>query len=224
MTVRDYEPPEERLMLASYGKGQKRCIIRREDGKILATGSPAAVARTAEALGFHDYEPSDKPSPKRRKSVSTSCSTASLEYAWLRTEICISNRAGAKLLPTISHPLAASRLVHGIYDLVNEHREVMLVLAVDNQLRPLGLHVVAAGGINEVSPGSTGGILRPVLLLQATGFFLFHNHPSGNLTPSADDERLTARVKDAAQVVGLKFLDHVILTADPESYYSFFAQ
>lgn len=217
----NYETPEERLMLASYGKGQKRCIIRREDGKILATGSPAAVARTAEALGFHDYETSDKPSPKRRKSTSTSCSSASLEYAWLRTELCISNKAGKAGMPTITDPAAASTLLHSIYDLPNESREVILVLAVDNQNRPLGMHVVAAGGIKSVAV-EPGSILRPVLLLQATGFFLFHNHPSGNLTPSADDERLTERVKEAAAVVDVKFLDHIILTADPDKFYSFF--
>ncbi|MBU1767909.1 MAG: JAB domain-containing protein [Candidatus Omnitrophica bacterium] len=218
--MRDYEPAEERLFLASYGT-KKKCIIRREDGRVLATGSPAAVARTAKALGLGDYEPGDKPSPKRKKSVHTSCSSASLEYTWLRTEICISNKTGTHL-PAILGPDAASRTVHGIYDLVNEHREVILVLAVDNQLRPLGLHVVATGGLTSVGVDA-GSILRPVLLLQATGFFLFHNHPSSSLTPSADDERLTERVKDAAQVVGLRFLDHVILTADPARFFSFFA-
>ena len=57
------------------------------------------------------------------------------------------------------------------------------------------------------------------LFAVAAAIVLFHNHPSGDPRPSADDVALTARLVDAGQVVGIDVLDHLIL-AD-QRYYSF---
>lgn len=46
-----------------------------------------------------------------------------------------------------------------------------------------------------------------------------HFHPSGNITPSRDDVNLTIKVKDAATIMDIKFLDHIIMGYD--NYYSF---
>jgi len=46
-----------------------------------------------------------------------------------------------------------------------------------------------------------------------------HNHPSGNLKPSRQDEALTQKIKQAGELLDIKLLDHVIVTN--ESYYSF---
>lgn len=48
---------------------------------------------------------------------------------------------------------------------------------------------------------------------------LSHNHPSGNLKPSRQDEELTQKIKHAGQLLEIKVLDHVIVTS--EAYYSF---
>jgi DNA repair protein RadC len=50
------------------------------------------------------------------------------------------------------------------------------------------------------------------LVLRPQGFFLFHNHPSGVLHPSVEDEDLTDRVAKVCQQLGLQFLGHAILT------------
>ena len=56
-------------------------------------------------------------------------------------------------------------------------------------------------------------ILKECLLRGAAGVALFHTHPSGNPTPSAEDWRFTKRMKEAADVMGVELLDHLVLGA-----------
>lgn len=62
-------------------------------------------------------------------------------------------------------------------------------------------------------------ILREALLKRATSMILSHNHPSGNVRPSADDDRLTQALFQAAKVMNIRMLDHVIVTDG--AYYSY---
>src|ERR1700687_4984495 len=56
-------------------------------------------------------------------------------------------------------------------------------------------------------------ILKRALLCNAVGFILYHNHPSGDPTPSREDREFTRRVRVAAEAVGLRLLDHVVVGA-----------
>lgn len=80
----------------------------------------------------------------------------------------------------------------------------------------------AGGAIRRVTALTDGGtdqsllpvrdVLKTVLIAGGTAFAVAHNHPSGSLLPSKDDLIATARLREAAVTVGLRFLDHVILT------------
>lgn len=215
----EYDTPEERLYLAEYGK-KKRAIMRRTDGALLATGSPEAIARTAEALGL-DYERAEG-GPEAGAGKCAKCSTTRLKYAWLRAEVCLKTHLKEKL-PPVTNPATLADIVHEVYDFKNAPGEVICVLAVDTKNVPLGLQVVAQGGIKEVATAASD-ILRPVMLLQAPSFFLIHNHPSGSLDPSTSDEELTEKVSHLAKEMGLKCLDHIIVTPTRGDYYSFVAR
>lgn len=54
-------------------------------------------------------------------------------------------------------------------------------------------------------------ILKECLLRGASGVLLFHTHPSGDPTPSAEDETFTAKMAEAARVIGIRLLDHLVL-------------
>ena len=81
----------------------------------------------------------------------------------------------------------------------------------------------------EKFPLSKGGItgtlvdirlaLKKALELGATALILTHNHPSGNLNPSASDKQLTQKLKTAGESLDIKVLDHIIITE--KSYFSF---
>lgn len=79
-----------------------------------------------------------------------------------------------------------------------------------------------SGGIRRVAPLTEGGtdrslipireVMSAVLAVGGTSFAVAHNHPSGTLLPSPQDTEATARLREAAVTVGLRFLDHVIVT------------
>lgn len=100
----------------------------------------------------------------------------------------------------------------------NRVNEVFLVIAVNSRHRPLAWSVIATGTPTFciVSPAD---VLRYVLKSGAIGFFIAHNHPSGDPEPSASDIDLTKGIADGAKVVGLKLIDHVVI--GDEMHWSF---
>lgn len=55
-------------------------------------------------------------------------------------------------------------------------------------------------------------LYRAVLECRATAIIVFHNHPSGTLTPSMQDDSLTKRIKEAGKLLDVRVLDHIIIT------------
>lgn len=62
-------------------------------------------------------------------------------------------------------------------------------------------------------------IAKEAILSNATSVALVHNHPSGNLQPSRDDDNLTRRVRDGLQTLQIRLIDHVIISN--EGYFSY---
>lgn len=62
-------------------------------------------------------------------------------------------------------------------------------------------------------------IMKSALEKLASSIVLCHNHPSGNLEPSAEDKKITQKVADAAKLLDIKLLDHLIIALD--KYFSF---
>lgn len=88
--------------------------------------------------------------------------------------------------------------------------EYAYMIAYDIKMRPLGVFEISHGSVNYtiVNPRD---ILISALLCGASSFILIHNHPSGDCSPSADDQKLTQRVKDAGALVGIPLMDHIII-------------
>ena len=55
-------------------------------------------------------------------------------------------------------------------------------------------------------------ILREALLKRATSMILCHNHPSGNIRPSQDDDRLTHALLESRRTMNIRLLDHVVVS------------
>ncbi len=80
-------------------------------------------------------------------------------------------------------------------------------------------------GIRKISEGGIAGTLVDVRILfsialtgLACSIICLHNHPSGNLTPSDADVRLTRKIREAGTILDIKLVDHLIIT--PDGYYS----
>lgn len=91
------------------------------------------------------------------------------------------------------------------------HEESWLAL-VDAQNRLISWERLRHGSVSSVSM-EPRDVLEAALLHKASGIILVHNHPGGNPDPSRADLKLTAEIKNLAPHLGLRFLDHVIVTA-----------
>lgn len=94
--------------------------------------------------------------------------------------------------------------------LARERREKVLVLVADAGNRVLRLVPVATGSL-DACPIPVREVLHAVLRYDGRAFALAHNHPSGDPTPSGQDREATEAVRRAADAVGLRFLDHVVV-------------
>ena len=115
-----------------------------------------------------------------------------------------------------------------IYELVapglrNQHREILQVVLVNTRHNLIKIEDISVGTINE-SLAHPREILRPAITHSAYAMVLIHNHPSGDPSPSQADRQLTRRICEAAEVVGIKVLDHLIIgqpSDEHEAYFSF---
>jgi len=90
------------------------------------------------------------------------------------------------------------------------------------------LHLLASVDISEGTVSETLAhpreILHPVVNRNAYAFFLMHNHPSGDPQPSRADVQLTSRLREASELMQIRFIDHVIIgtpAAGRSPYFSF---
>jgi DNA repair protein RadC len=95
----------------------------------------------------------------------------------------------------------------------DEPQEIVLCLHLDRRHRLRGYHEVARGGIASAQVDMQI-LFGAVLLTAAPAFALAHNHPSDEATPSPDDMALTRRVARAADLLGVEFVDHLIVTSN----------
>ena len=96
--------------------------------------------------------------------------------------------------------------------------EEFWILLMNQNYRLIKKLRIAHGGISEVSV-DIRIIIREAVLCNATILAVCHNHPSGNLRPSRNDDNLTKSIQQACNVMRIKFLDHVIITDG--CYYSY---
>lgn len=89
-------------------------------------------------------------------------------------------------------------------------REEFLVVPLDGKNRALGFHVVSVGTLTAslVHPRE---VFKAAILANAAAIVVVHNHPSGDPTPSAEDQAITERLKQAGALLGIRLLDHVVI-------------
>lgn len=89
-------------------------------------------------------------------------------------------------------------------------RESLRVILLDTKLRLVLTEEIALGSINECV-AHPREIFRPAIIHSAYAVVLVHNHPSGDPQPSAADRRLTTSLREAASLLQINLIDHLIL-------------
>ena len=127
-------------------------------------------------------------------------------------ELVYHTKQDLRTVPKINSSDEAAQILHNIWnpDTI-EMQEEGKVLLLNRCSRILGVYSAFKGG-------TTGCVIdiklvfAAALKANASGIIFAHNHPSGNKNPSNADNKLTQKIHDAAKVLDIEFLDHLIIT------------
>lgn len=135
-------------------------------------------------------------------------------------------KAALELGKRLYQELSSARITLGKPESVFEYchdmrffeKEVLRVIIVDSKLFVV-FHRDITQGTNNQTLFHPTDIFRIAVRSNAVALILVHNHPSGDPTPSEEDKRATQLIFDAANILGIRLIDHLIVGR--ESYYSF---
>ena len=92
------------------------------------------------------------------------------------------------------------------------------VLLLNNSNRVIDHTLIGSGGFTATYV-DIRMVVREALVKRATAIAICHNHPSGNIKPSREDDKLTDSIAQACRLMNIRLLDHIVLTDG--SYYSY---
>ena len=98
-------------------------------------------------------------------------------------------------------------------ELINMDREMMLSILLTPQNILIGVETVCIGSV-QFCAFTAGDVFKGALLANAVSIVLCHNHPSGSLSPSQEDLKVTQLMTEAGKILGIKVLDHIIVTQE----------
>lgn len=135
-----------------------------------------------------------------------------------RRELKISWKIGEKIDDVDGY--SATKAVRGPADLIpylaplaGEVQEVLVIVAVDARMRVIGHAEVTRGNAYSTTMPKAE-TLRAAIMSGGVAFFVAHNHPSGDTTPSEEDKAASRELYKAAPLVGLSMLDSLIVGVD----------
>lgn len=99
-----------------------------------------------------------------------------------------------------------------------QKQEHFICITLNGAHEVINLLVISVGSLNKsiIHPRE---VFSPAIADRAAAIVVAHNHPSGNIEPSADDFECTKRILDASKILGIPVLDHLIISK--YGYYSF---
>lgn len=112
--------------------------------------------------------------------------------------------------PVIASPQDAAALLLPLMQHLD--REHFRVVMLNSQNRVLGIELVSIGGLRECM-AHPREVFKAPIRRSANAVILAHNHPSGDPTPSPEDEALTRRLVQAGHLLGIEVLDHLVIGA-----------
>jgi DNA repair protein RadC len=114
--------------------------------------------------------------------------------------------------PAIRDPETAYRLLRPIMTAATsgDAQECFMVILLDTKNKVIGSPVECLRGLLDTCPVHPREVMREAVRNSAASIILAHNHPSGDPTPSKEDCDITRRLVEAAKILGIRIVDHVI--------------
>ena len=103
---------------------------------------------------------------------------------------------------------------------LDEQDEIVMMLCLDNKRAVICCREMGRGVVNCVD-ANIRRMVETALKVKTTTVIIAHNHPSGNVSPSPEDEKVTENIKKISEMMGIIFCDHIIIGS---GYFSFLEQ
>ncbi len=126
----------------------------------------------------------------------------------------LGGRPGERL--KIKNPGQAAEFIRSRFSLGK--REVFGAIFLNQASFVIRAEIIHTGG-RKSSTVDVGFLMKRALEVGATRLIVFHNHPSGNPEPSPEDRKLTHKIEEAARLLDMELLDHIIIGGD--KFFSF---
>ncbi len=114
----------------------------------------------------------------------------------------------------ISNPIDIFNITNQIR---NQKQEHLVVISLDSRAKVIGNDIIYIGSVDEITIHPRE-IFNIAIKKLATNIILVHNHPSGDVRPSAADIDATNRILEISNIIGIKMIDHIIVSS--HHYYS----
>ena len=168
---------------------------------------PEEFQTLAEALGLPEIpKPQPKPQPQPQPYK-----IPEVKLSYVRDLECG--------YPVLKGSQEVAEFLLSVWDpeTIDYHESIKAIL-LNNRNKVLGIITISEGSATA-SVFDVKKFLTAALLMNAQSVIMAHNHPSGNLIPSPSDDGITRSAKNGLEAVGMRLLDHVIITSS--GYYSY---
>ena len=118
----------------------------------------------------------------------------------------------------LSSPGIICDLMQEKYKLQEKADEYVYMICFNQKMKVLGIFEISHG-TGSASIIDVRGVFMRAVYIGAQNIMLIHNHPSGEIQISKEDEMITRRFKDAGLLMGIPLIDHIVIGKD--AYYSF---
>ena len=208
-TLDRHEKPREKLL----EKGVKSLKNEELLAVVLGSGIPGKdirkLSREVSLLLEREFD---------TLSVKKLCTIHGLGIA-KASQILASLELSQRLLtPNPRRIISAKMVYEALYDFASKRQEHFLMMTLDGASHIIKIRTLFIGTLTQsiVHPRE---VFADAIADRAAGIIVAHNHPSGALKPSHEDIRVTKRLKEVGNLVGIDLLDHVIISH--KGYYSF---
>jgi len=201
------ERPRERLARHGAAALQNRELVALLLGAGTRRASALEIAERLVASGLRDLQGASVAELSRIAGLGAARASRLLAALELGARLASEGRAPAPCLRT---PQDAARLLLPRYGARPVETFGVLALDVRHRLRREAVISVGSLTASLVHPRE---VFQQAVLARAAALVLFHNHPSGDPEPSAEDLALTRRLAAAGTLMGIEVLDHLVLGA-----------
>lgn len=131
-------------------------------------------------------------------------------YKGIRCRVCLVRENTGDENIKINKPEDAYELVKD--ELVTSDREMLLSIMITVRNDLIGVVIISLGSITA-STTTPRDVFKSAILANAVAIIVCHNHSSGDLSPSEEDIKLTMQLIEAGELLGIKVLDHLIVSS-----------